>query len=634
MKRPFGNLYDDFFGTEKVKPKDNQQKTDTNKPSYKQLMDDLDTLEDSMNHLIAKTQKEIDQGIAQLEKNDDTATIVSYQDVNELVKKQVYGQDEAIAAFNQSLKQPFYKDQHARCLNTILLCGPQSSGKHTLVDTFAKALYVQGILSSSSYATIDLSQIVDEKTLIQDLYSALYQPRTFVVFDHLEACPPTYLALLTPLLKNGTLSLKERYKLQNKQLISTKETLQEGLVKEIVMKEQYLIFIADSSLEKTKERLGQLFLENIREIITTNPLSEKTILLLLKKDFAKFSNQVETHFHTTIHFDKAAIQYFLRQAKQNSYDVIKNLLDRLYQELSNLLFQKSQDQLTLTCINNKLTLDGTHFFLAEDDKTQVIEAIQKEMDEIVGLENVKKYIYSLKDMVTMKKRREAQGLKSTNITMHMIFTGNPGTGKTTMARLIARYLKALGVLKNGQLVEVTRADLVAQYVGQTAPKTKQVIQASLGGVLFIDEAYALYRGKEDNFGLEAIDTLVKEMEDHRDDLVIVLAGYTKEMDDFLKANSGLKSRFPNTLEFPDYTPSQLVDIACNIAQGKDYTISEAAKAKLLTYLNAHKQQNSGNGRLARNIVEEAILNQASRLMNETDAHLTQLEAEDFILAED
>ena len=205
--------------------------------------------------------------------------------------------------------------------------------------------------------------------------------------------------------------------------------------------------------------------------------------------------------------------------------------------------------------------------------------------------------------------------------MHMIFTGNPGTGKTTIARLLARYLKAIGVLSEGQLVEVTRADLVAQYVGQTAPLTMSVIKSAMGGVLFVDEAYSLYRGKDDSFGLEAIDTLVKAMEDHRDNLIVVLAGYKKEMATFLEANSGLKSRFPNLINFDDYTGTQLYQIACIQAKSKGYEISEDAKEPLIQYFNEVQSINAeeaGNGRLARNVVEEAILKQAERLVNSTD----------------
>ena len=252
------------------------------------------------------------------------------------------------------------------------------------------------------------------------------------------------------------------------------------------------------------------------------------------------------------------------------------------------------------------------------------------------MDNVKSYIKSLQSHVLIQQRRKMQGLKSVDISKHMIFTGNPGTGKTTIARLISRYMLAIGVLSKGQLVEVTRADLVGKYVGHTDPLTMEVIKSALGGVLFIDEAYSLYRGKDDSFGLEAIDTLVKAMEDHRDDLIVILAGYSKEMEEFLEANSGLKSRFPNIINFEDYSADQLLAIAKSIAKGKQYYINEEADEALLAYFDQVQKDDSarsGNGRLARNVVEKAIINQSNRLIDDLNGEINELKLIDFDLKE-
>ena len=212
--------------------------------------------------------------------------------------------------------------------------------------------------------------------------------------------------------------------------------------------------------------------------------------------------------------------------------------------------------------------------------------------------------------------------------------GNPGTGKTTVARILSKIYRGLGVLQTNNFVEVDRGGLVCGYVGQTAIKTQEVIDEAMGGILFIDEAYSLYRGKDDAFGLEAIDTLVKAMEDNREDLIVILAGYKKEMAGFLEANSGLKSRFPNLINFDDYTGLELRKIAQIQAKSKGYVIAEGAEEELTDYFDEVQSINAaeaGNGRLARNVIEDAILRQSRRLVHHPDEKMDELKLEDFDL---
>lgn len=239
-----------------------------------------------------------------------------------------------------------------------------------------------------------------------------------------------------------------------------------------------------------------------------------------------------------------------------------------------------------------------------------------ELNGMIGLKRVKTEINSLRNFVIVQKQREHNGLKGMNVSYHCVFSGNPGTGKTTVARIVAGIYKELGILKKGHLVEVQRSDLVAEYVGQTAPKTNSKIDEALDGVLFIDEAYTLSKGHENDFGKEAIDTLLKRMEDDRDRLVVILAGYKDEIKGFINTNPGLESRFNRYINFEDYTADELIQIFLSNLRKAQYKITQEAFSSVRETINnavATKSPHFGNGRYIRNLFEKIIQKQSDRL---------------------
>ncbi|WP_053219582.1 stage V sporulation protein K [Virgibacillus senegalensis] len=243
--------------------------------------------------------------------------------------------------------------------------------------------------------------------------------------------------------------------------------------------------------------------------------------------------------------------------------------------------------------------------------------IDHQFSSFIGLDNLKDTMKEIYASITINQKREKAGLKTEKQVLHMLFKGNPGTGKTTVARQLAKTLFELNVLSKGHFIEAERADLVGEYIGHTAQKTRDLIEKARGGILFIDEAYSLGRGGDKDFGKEAIDTLVKHMEDSHNEFILILAGYPNEMEYFLSLNPGLVSRFPIVLEFEDYSISQLIEIAKQMASEREYQFTKEAEWKLQDYLMKQKQSRNGdfsNARLIRNLLEKSIRKHAVRLM--------------------
>ena len=544
-----------------------------------------------------------------------------------------------------ALRRPYVMGtESGKAKNVAVITGSNGSCRHETLSLLVKDLYHKQALLSDEIYTIDMSLYQSgsqEQIFLQDLYQALNGRGEIICFENFETGFPAYLRMLESLVCDGKIILNKRYVFTKGILVEN----QTGLVKEAIdslsADGKYLIFVTTGGTKAIQNSFGANFLYHVLDIVSFDKLSEEQITKIIEQKIMELEDKAKKNLKFNLKETGSLKEWILQHYdKMNGADGITSLFDDFYVSLSQMaLDNKNTDivDVIVTVLEDKpvaVINDNKTILVRSKTSSEEIEAVNKEMDEIVGLVKVKDYVRSLQSHIRMQELRREQGMKVSSISKHMIFTGNPGTGKTTIARLLARYMKAIGALSKGQLVEVTRADLVAKYVGQTAPLTMSVIKSAIGGVLFIDEAYSLYRGNEDSFGLECIDTIVKAMEDNRDDLIVILAGYKKEMEVFLESNSGLKSRFPNLIDFPDYTGEELQKIAVLQAKGKGYVISEEAYLPLQEYFTKVQEvraAEAGNGRLARNIVEEAILKQSNRLVENPSQKLDKLILEDFDL---
>lgn len=652
--------------------KNNGQSFDINKNA-----EDLNAETAKLTSDLERMKKEIEATNAQTEP-EIKITLESFEGVDDEVKKKVFGQDKMVKKLGVAFKRPYVMPpEKGFARNSIFLTAPKDTGKHTALVAFAAELAKRSILGSAEIKVMDLSlypNAGNEKVFLQDLYETLSAPAEVILFENYAECHTSYLTYISSLVMEGKATLSGRYVMQKGQLISVNDSFTTNAVGSFTAQNKYLVILSEKPLSKLADVFGAPFINALGDVCEGAGLEDEAIKKISDKELDKLISKAadKLKFRLEAEDKEGWIEGSLAATKRGAG--VTGLLDfyeNIYKALAGLRLEGDYANDTAFALRNKDgAVQAVLKKVKDDSNAEVnsnnekaedkdkdtdaaeecidllstlpkgysgeIEAVKAEMDNIVGLTEVKKYVLGLEEYYAVMKRRQEEGLKTSEVNKHMIFTGNPGTGKTTIARIISRYLKAMGVLSGGQLVEVTRADLVGRYVGHTAPLTTKVIESALGGVLFIDEAYSLYRGKDDTFGLEAIDTLVKGIEDHRDDLIVILAGYSTEMEEFLTANSGLKSRFPNIINFPDYTGEELLGISKITAKSKGYVIDEGVELALKTYYNtiqATRAKDAGNGRLVRNKIEEAIINQSKRLVVEKDADMSLLTSADFDLSD-
>ena len=583
-----------------------------------------------------------------LKEIDERPEAQRFGDLMPKLAGELIGQEAFLKKLIIAFKRPYIMGWNAPkgLKNAILVYGKPNSGRHTALRLTAEELARVDLLPTDQIQTMDLALYPgqgEEKLFLQDMYAAL-KKGGILVLDHYESCHPAFLQQLAELICTGKLNLASRYVMQKGHLVDAGTALASETVGSLEANGCYIVIVSEKGQDKLAGAFGAKVVDALGDVCRTDALSRQHLEQIAGIYYEKLQNKAAKQLGFTLIADAGINGFIADKTKpENGIGDLLEYLQDCFQALAQYKLEKDAPDQTVSLVGE----DGHLFAVLDGVKTDLlsllpggyrgeVDAVKAEMDKIVGLKEIKDYILSLEKNYKVQEMRKAQGLPVSNVSMHMIVTGNPGTGKTTIARLVSKYLKAIGVLSGGQLVEVSRGDLVGKYVGHTAPLTMQVIKSAIGGVLFIDEAYSLYRGKDDSFGLEAIDTLVKGMEDNRDDLIVILAGYTKEMATFLTANSGLQSRFPNIIEFPDYSGEELTEIAQINATSRGYRLSEDAKAALLDYfcvVQAMDDRSSGNGRLARNVIESAILAQSRRVLDQPDAALDLLEKCDFDLFE-
>ncbi len=591
-------------------------------------------------------QKDYDVKLEEQDKKSIEDSKEVFDDIYDNITSKIMGQKDALHQLIVAFRRPYVMGvAEGKARNVILVSGPNGSGRHTAVKQMARSLYEKQIFISDEVYTVDMSLYTSgsqEQIFLQDLYKDLHGKGSVICFENFENGFPAFLRMIDSLVCDGKIILNKRYVESKGMLVEAQTGLVKDTVDSLSAEGKYLVFISSGPVEKVLDSFGADFIHHVLDQVQLKTLDEESVMAIIKlrTDELIAKTYENLKLNLTIHpeVQKWIAKHFDKEAGAESItSYFSDFYLCLAQEVLNTNpAAETKADIVMNSENEPQGRIEEQIFtvLRQNDSEAEIAAVNKELDEVVGLNMVKDYIRSLQSHIKIQKIRREQGLKTSEISKHMIFTGNPGTGKTTIARLISRYMKAIGALSQGQLVEVTRADLVAQYVGQTAPLTMSVIKSAIGGVLFIDEAYSLYRGKDDSFGLECIDTLVKAMEDNRDDLIVILAGYKKEMAGFLESNSGLKSRFPNLIDFPDYTAEELLEISDSIAKHQGYRIDEQAKPPLKEYFEKVQSINAaeaGNGRMARNEVEEAILHQSDRLSKNPGSDMEELLKEDFEL---
>ncbi|MGL5614654.1 MAG: AAA family ATPase [Sarcina sp.] len=578
-----------------------------------------------------------------MEKKNYRETEIIKEELNkELIGQEVFIND-IVDYFNERIENGVK--------GTAFILGQKDTGKRTAIKLLFEKFHRFNLLKGARAEEINLRNYnfkLGYNSFLTDLYKALNSDSEVVIFRNFDEASDEMMSILSNIYPDSCLALNENYVIKNDFLIEADEdNKDEEVIKNFICHSKFFVFLSYKEEIEVTSMFTDSFIKHIDKIFYTKPLNKAERTELIRRNLMESFKKIEEQFkiniritldkRNTIEKDSEFCEYLQESYKEDkafgiteflSYKIEKPLISLINKEglkaKETLVIYLSKDK--IYCRNKDENFD------LEDYLVPTIDEVKYKLNSIIGMKDLKDFINTIENNIKVQRIRERLGFKTSSSSMNMIFVGNAGTGKTNAARVTYEYLNALGLLRKGTFKEVSKADFVSENSMDTARRTNEIIESAIGGVLFIDEAYSLCESKDDKVGKEIVDALLKGIEDNREDLVVIMAGYENDMENFLSMNSGLKSRFPNKIVFEDYNPEEMYEIAINIAKSKGYRIADEVKNNLVDLFSRNQikgKNDLGNARFVRNVIENAIMDASKKYLSDSHKKIDLLENDNF-----
>ena len=580
----------------------------------------------------------------------------SFKIIEKVLNEELIGQSIYIEKLVKYFKEKIEKNERG----ILLLVGEKDTGKKTSIRILIDELYKHKMIESNNINEINLATYnfkLGYNAFLSDLHDKLQDESKCILFKNINSASKEIIDILLELCLNSCFNFNEKYIIKNNIFIkmdddenSDDEILRESMdnkrINQLICDNKFIIFTSDDKENNFENNIDKNLLSKIEKIIHTKNLDKKERNIVVRRKVIESVSRIKDDYKLEIMLDinqKNDKEYYgICKYLQESYktdsdfgisEYVKYKLDN---PLRNLIIKeeiKENSRLFIYVQNDDIYAKiNSETYKISDYTTPTLEEARYKLNSIIGIRELKEFINNVQNNFKVQTIRERLGLTTSKFSLNMIFAGNAGTGKTNAARITFEYLNALGLLSRGIFKEVSKADFVSENPSDTAKKTVEVINSALGGVLFIDEAYSLCESEDDKIGKEIVDALLKGIEDNRDDLIVILAGYENDMEKFLSINPGLKSRFPNIIHFEDYTPYEMYEIAINIAKSKGYTIAQDVEDDLIDLFAKNQisgKNDLGNARFVRNIIENAIMDASKKYLQDKQKKIDLLERDNF-----